>query len=174
MQTKTNTKCLLSEYDKWGALKYKGLTRCRVRLYVNNMLKSKTRDGLDTEDGQGTRDHELAAILLVMVMVWSTGMIGWAQEIRGESSQRAKDEAVYRGFLALEPNKLYPTRLKASDPGAWNQVKLQALTPTNGVTVDDTGVFKPVMENNIAYLLKTCQVDPMLYYFRERAGQKPL
>jgi DUF1680 family protein len=52
-------------------------------------------------------------------------------------------------------------------------VKYQAVAPTGGVTLDDDGLFKPVMENNITYLLKTCQVNQMLYYFRQRAGEAP-
>jgi len=130
-------------------------------------------DSLETRSGLKTGHDQLAPILLAMVLVCSPGMTASAQESKAEDPQMVKDEAVYKGFLALQPNKLYPTRSAASDPGTWNPVKFQAVTPTNGVTLDDTGVFKPVMDNNIAYLLKTCQVDQMLYYFRERAGQKP-
>jgi hypothetical protein len=117
---------------------------------------------------------KLPAVLLATALVWTRGMTALAQEAKAEDPQLAKDEAVYKSLLALQPNKLYPTRTKVSDPRTWKPVKFQAVTPTNGVTLDDTGVFKPVMENNIDYLLKTCQVDQMLYYFRERAGQKTL
>jgi hypothetical protein len=117
--------------------------------------------------------EHLVAIFLTTLVLGSVTTMTSAQEPVAPDPQRAKDEATYKSFLALEPNKLYPTRSLVSDPATWNRVKFQALTPTNGVTLDDTGVFKPVMENNIEYLLKTCQVDQMLYYFRERAGQHP-
>jgi hypothetical protein len=137
--------------------------------------KSQDRGGaLKTHSRLKMRHDQLAAILLAMIMIWSPAMPGSAQETKAEDSQMAKDEAVYKSFLALQPNKLYPTRSEVSDPATWRPVKFQAVTPTNGVTLDDAGVFKPVMENNIAYLLKTCQVEQMLYYFRERAGQKTL
>lgn len=67
----------------------------------------------------------------------------------------------------------HPTRGTASDPATWKPVGYQAVAPTSGVTLDDNGLFKPVMENNIAYLLNTCQLNQMLYYFRKRAGQNP-
>jgi len=117
--------------------------------------------------------NRLAAILLVMAMAWLHAMTALGRQTESKDPQRIKDEAAYKSFLALEPNKSYPTRSEASDPRTWKPVKFQAVTPTNGVTLDDTGVFKPVMEHNVDYLLKTCQVDQMLYYFRERAGQKP-
>jgi len=44
--------------------------------------------------------------------------------------------------------------------------------PTSGVTLDDNGLFKKVMEYNIAYLLNSFSVNHMLYPFRVRAGQK--
>jgi uncharacterized protein len=119
-------------------------------------------------------EHRRVAIWVAIVIVWIVGGADSVRAINAEDAQRAKDEAAYKGFLALQPNKLYPTRSQASDPRTWKPVKFRALAPTNGVTLDDAGVFKPVMENNIAYLLQTCQVDQMLYYFRQRAGQKPL
>jgi uncharacterized protein len=64
------------------------------------------------------------------------------------------------------------TRLKASDPATWKPVSYQAVVPTGGVSLGDTGVFKSAMENNIAYLLNSFSVDHMLVPFRERAGQK--
>ena len=64
------------------------------------------------------------------------------------------------------------TRLKASDPATWKRVPVRAMVPTGGVTLDDTGLFKPVMEHNIAYLLNSFSVDHMLWPFRVRAGQK--
>src|ERR1022692_3261443 len=112
-------------------------------------------------------------ILLAIALAWSPDKMAGAQDTKPEEVQRAKDEVMYKSLLALQPNALYPTRAVASDPSTWKPVKYQAVTPTSGVTLDDTGVFKPVMENNIAYLLKTCQVEQMLYYFRERAGRKP-
>src|SRR5215467_193557 len=129
---------------------------------------------LRTPSGRLKRTCErFVAMPPVMVMACSLAMVSSGRETNAVDSQRAKDEAVYKSFLALEPNKLYPTRSVASDPGGWKRVKFQAVSPTNGVTLDDSGVFKAVMENNITYLLKTCQVDQMLYYFRERAGQQP-
>ena len=64
------------------------------------------------------------------------------------------------------------TRLTASDPASWNPVIYKAVSPTGGVTLDDAGLFKPVMDRNIAYLLESFSVDHMLVPFRERAGQK--
>ena len=64
------------------------------------------------------------------------------------------------------------TRLKASDPAAWKPVPYQAVSPTGGVTLADKGLFKPVMENNIGYLLNSYSVDHMLVPFRVRAGEK--
>ena len=64
------------------------------------------------------------------------------------------------------------TRLKASDPATWKPVPYQAEAPTGGVTLDDKGLFKPVMDNNIEYLLNSFPVDHMLVPFRERAGIK--
>ncbi len=66
----------------------------------------------------------------------------------------------------------YPTRLKASDPSTWRPVAYKALTPTGGVTLDDAGLFKQVMENNIGYLLSSFSVNHMLVPFRQRVGQK--
>jgi DUF1680 family protein len=63
------------------------------------------------------------------------------------------------------------TRLKASDPATWKRVPLRATAPTGGVTLDDGGLFKPVMEHNIAYLLNSFSVNHMLWPFRVRAGQ---
>jgi hypothetical protein len=126
----------------------------------------------ESRSGQKRVRAQLFAILLALVVGALTTATS-AQDTRSPDPQRAKDQATYKSFLALEPNKLYPTRALVSDPATWHRVKFQALTPTNGVTLDDTGVFKPVMENNIDYPLKTCQVDSMLYYFRERAGQHP-
>ena len=64
------------------------------------------------------------------------------------------------------------TRLKASDPATWRPVPYQAEAPTGGVTLADKGLFKPVMENNIGYLLNSYSVDHMLVPFRVRAGVK--
>ncbi len=64
------------------------------------------------------------------------------------------------------------TRMKASDPATWKPVPYQAVVPTGGVTLADAGLFKPVMENNIAYLLNSFSVNHMLVPFRLRAGQK--
>jgi hypothetical protein len=94
-------------------------------------------------------------ILLAIALAWSPDKMAGAQDTKPEEVQRAKDEVMYKSLLALQPNALYPTRAVASDPSTWKPVKYQAVTPTSGVTLDDTGVFKPVMENNIAYLLKT-------------------
>ncbi len=73
------------------------------------------------------------------------------------------------GLAAAERPK---TRGKASDPGTWKPVPYQAAVPTGGVTLDAAGLFRPMMENNIAYLLDSFSVDHMLVPFRERAGQK--
>jgi DUF1680 family protein len=72
--------------------------------------------------------------------------------------------------LALGADKL-STRLKASDPAAWKPVPYQAAAPTGGVTLDPTGVFKPVLESNMAYLVDSFSVNHMLVPFRLRAGQ---
>ena len=69
------------------------------------------------------------------------------------------------------PASEYKTRLKASDPAAWKPVPYQVAVPTGGVTLDGAGLFKPVMVNNIAYLLNSFSVNHMLVPFRLRAGQ---
>ncbi len=80
--------------------------------------------------------------------------------------------AAQLGQAADDRPAKYPTRLKASDPSTWKPVAYHALTPTGGVTLDEAGLFKPVMENNIAYLLNSFSVNHMLVPFRDRAGQK--
>ena len=91
----------------------------------------------------------------------------------GAADDRSKEAGndLYRKCLATPANPLYPTRTAPSDPRTWKRVKFQAAPPTSRVTLDEGGVFKPVMLNNIDYLLKTCPVDAMLYYFRQCAGQ---
>ena len=64
------------------------------------------------------------------------------------------------------------TRMKASDPADWKPVPFKVIVPTGGVTLDDAGLFKPVMDNNIDYLLNSFSVNHMLVPFRNRAGQK--
>lgn len=64
------------------------------------------------------------------------------------------------------------TRGTASDPATWKPVANTAATPTGGVTLDSAGVFKPIVENNIGYLLNSFSVDHMLVPFRLRAGRK--
>jgi uncharacterized protein len=88
-----------------------------------------------------------------------------------EDQPKQSGNELCRKLLATPANPLYPTRTVVSDPHTWKPVKFRATAPTGGVTLDDDGVFKPVMENNINYLLKTCPIDTMLYYFRQRAGQ---
>ena len=68
-----------------------------------------------------------------------------------------------------EPPK---TRLAASDPADWKPVPYQVTVPTGSVTLDYAGLFRPVMENNIAYLLNSFSVNHMLVPFRLRAGQE--
>lgn len=63
------------------------------------------------------------------------------------------------------------TRLKASNPATWSPVNDEAVVPTGGVTLEDAGLFKPAMMNNIAYLLNSFSVNHMLVPFRERTGQ---
>jgi len=63
------------------------------------------------------------------------------------------------------------TRLVASDPSTWHPVAYKAVAPTGGVALADDGLFKPVMENNITYLLSSFSVNHMLVPFRMRAGQ---
>ncbi len=65
----------------------------------------------------------------------------------------------------------WKSRLTASDPATWKPVPNQAAAPISGVTLDDAGVFKPVMSNNTAYLLNSFSVNHMLVPFRARAGQ---
>jgi DUF1680 family protein len=66
----------------------------------------------------------------------------------------------------------YKPRLTASDPAGWKPVADKATAPTGGVTLADNGVFKPVMEKNIHYLLHSFSVNHMLVPFRLRAGQE--
>jgi alpha-L-rhamnosidase len=73
---------------------------------------------------------------------------------------------------APAPRPKYTARLTASDPVTWKPVAYRAVAPTGGVTLDPGGLFKPAMENNIAYLLNSFSVNHMLYPFRVRAGQK--
>ena len=62
------------------------------------------------------------------------------------------------------------TRLKASDPATWHPVPYRAVAPVGGVTLDPHGLFRPVMDNNIQYLLSSFSVMHMLVPFRQRAG----
>ncbi|MGD0898847.1 MAG: beta-L-arabinofuranosidase domain-containing protein [Thermoguttaceae bacterium] len=78
---------------------------------------------------------------------------------------------VLLGSQGFGDNK-FPTRLKASDPATWKPAVCKAVVPAGGVTLDDAGLFKPVMENNIEYLLKSFSVNHMLVPFRQRAGRK--
>jgi DUF1680 family protein len=66
----------------------------------------------------------------------------------------------------------YKTRLTASDPATWKPVVNQLAVPTGGITLDDAGLFKPVLERNIQYLLESFSVNHLLVPFRQRAGQK--
>jgi len=68
------------------------------------------------------------------------------------------------------PKSEYNSRQSVSDPATWKPVPDQVAVPTGGVTVADAGLFKPVMENNIGYLLKSFSVNHMLAPFRQRAG----
>ena len=66
----------------------------------------------------------------------------------------------------------YKTRLTASDPATWKPVPNRTVVPTGGVTLDEAGLFKPVLEKNITYLLDSFSVNHLLVPFRQRAGQK--
>ncbi len=68
--------------------------------------------------------------------------------------------------------ELSKPRLKASNPAGWKPVPYKLDVPTCGVTLDEAGLFKPVMDENITYLLNSFSVDHMLFPFRQRAGQK--
>ena len=67
--------------------------------------------------------------------------------------------------------ELPKTRLAASDPAEWKPVPYKAVAPTGGVALDDSGLFKPAMDRNVTYLLKSFSVNHMLVPFRQRAGQ---
>jgi uncharacterized protein len=75
-------------------------------------------------------------------------------------------------LAAANAGELPKTRGVASDPATWKPVKLHATVPTDGVATDGSGLFKPVMERNIGYLLNSFSVNHMLVPFRLRAGQK--
>jgi DUF1680 family protein len=66
----------------------------------------------------------------------------------------------------------YKTRLTASDPADWKPVGDKITVPSGGVTLADNGIFKPVLEKNINYLLNSFSVNHMLIPFRLRAGQE--
>ena len=66
--------------------------------------------------------------------------------------------------------KLLSTRLVANDPSTWHPVTYQAVVPTGGVTLTESGLFKRAMENNITYLLNSFSVNHMLVPFRTRTG----
>lgn len=72
---------------------------------------------------------------------------------------------------AQEP-ALPQTRLAASDPSTWKRVPDQAVTPTEGLVLGEAGLFKPAIDRNILYLLKSFSNDHMLFPFRQRAGWK--
>ncbi len=79
------------------------------------------------------------------------------------------------GVLAVDAatlTEIPKTRLVASDPATWRPVAYQAVVPTGGVELADDGLFRPVMENNIGYLLSSFSVNHMLVPFRDRAGEK--
>ncbi len=96
----------------------------------------------------------------------------WSRRQLGVLTALVVCGAALLGQAADDRPAKYPTRLKASDPSTWRPVKYRAIVPTGGVTLDDAGLFKPVMENNVAYLLNSFSVPHMLVPFRERAGQK--
>jgi DUF1680 family protein len=70
------------------------------------------------------------------------------------------------------PYDAYQPRLTSSDPSTWKPIDLKVEVPTGGITLSDNGVFKPVLERNINYLLHSFSTDHILYPFRERAGKE--
>jgi uncharacterized protein len=66
--------------------------------------------------------------------------------------------------------RLFDFEENVTDPAGWKPVPLQAVAPTHGVVLYSGGLFLPVMQNNIAYLLKSFSVAHMLVPFRDRAG----
>ena len=70
------------------------------------------------------------------------------------------------------PASAYKTRLQASDPDTWKPVAGKVTTPAGGVVLDGNGVFKPAMDLNVSYLLRSFSVNHMLEPFRIRAGKE--
>jgi DUF1680 family protein len=70
------------------------------------------------------------------------------------------------------PASAYTSRLQASDPGTWKPVSCKVATPTGGVVLAESGVFKPAMDLNVFYLLHSFSVNHMLEPFRSRAGEE--
>jgi hypothetical protein len=71
------------------------------------------------------RHDRRAAVLLPIILACLPGLMATTQGADAEDVQRIKDEAVYKGFLALQPNESYPTRKEASDPRTWKPVKFK-------------------------------------------------
>jgi len=88
-----------------------------------------------------------------------TVFIGASSTSSGDDASRPADRRALLEFDKKQP----------SSPETWRPVPYGAQTPRSGVTVGD-GLFKPVMEGNIEYLLTSFSVDDMLYWFRKRAG----
>ncbi|MDR0384576.1 MAG: glycoside hydrolase family 127 protein [Prevotellaceae bacterium] len=70
------------------------------------------------------------------------------------------------------PATKYGTRLHASDPAAWKPVAFKTETPVSGVTLAESGIFKPALQLNASYLLNSFTVNHMLIPFRIRAGKE--
>jgi len=83
------------------------------------------------------------------------------------------NDAYPRNFDSLW-NAKRQTRLISSDPSTWHPAPYKADVPIGGVTLADSGLFKPAMERNIDYLLNSFTVNHMLYPFLRRAGKPVL
>jgi DUF1680 family protein len=69
------------------------------------------------------------------------------------------------------PATSYGTRQQKSDPSHWKPVPFKATVPTEGITLSESGLFKPAIDRNISYLLHSFSVNHMLEPFRIRAGK---
>jgi DUF1680 family protein len=69
------------------------------------------------------------------------------------------------------PSTEYKTRLQSSDPKTWKPVAFKLSAPEGGVAPSDNGLFKPVMERNISYLLHSFSLNHLLEPFFVRAGK---
>ncbi|MDR2763752.1 MAG: glycoside hydrolase family 127 protein [Tannerella sp.] len=70
------------------------------------------------------------------------------------------------------PVEAYGSRMQASDPAGWRPVAFRAVAPVEGVMLSGDGLFRPAMERNISYLLRSFSVNHMLHPFRIRAGKR--